>query len=227
MKVLVENRTLVALSFDRTLRQAPARIETSLSLAMPTAFKSQQLELIAIDRELQISVGFGHLSDEKLQNLFSGRTFFPGVVPWAHAYGGHQFGRWAGQLGDGRAISVGEFRMRGGKRAEDPFRFRLMELSIKGSGRTAFSRAGDGRAVMDSLLREHLGGIALHGLGVPTVRSLLLVAPSPENAHAEDAIYRDEWYERKPAAKRAGMLTRCAPSFIRFGSFQVLPVPLP
>jgi uncharacterized protein YdiU (UPF0061 family) len=223
VKVQVENRTLVALSFDRTLRQAPARIETSLSLAMPTAFKSLQLELISIDRELQISFGFGHLSDEKLLDLFSGRFFFSGVVPWAHAYGGHQFGRWAGQLGDGRAISVGEFRMRrGGERAKDTFRFRLMELSIKGSGRTAFSRAGDGRAVMDSLLREHLGGIALHGLGVPTVRSLLLLAPSPDNAHAEeDAIYRDEWYERKPAVKRAGMLTRCAPSFLRFGSFQL------
>jgi uncharacterized protein YdiU (UPF0061 family) len=188
---------------------------------MPTPFSSPKLELIGVDRNLLGELNLKHLlgrseadtdSDAALLDYFSGKTIFPGFTPYAHAYGGHQFGNWAGQLGDGRAISVLEVLNVNGH---------AVELSIKGSGRTAFSRRGDGRAVMNSLFREYLGAAALYGLGIPSVSSLLLLAPSTDTAHLLDGIYRDEWYEGRGVKTRPGMLTRCAPSFLRFGSLQL------
>ena len=117
----------------------------------------------------------------------------------------------AGQLGDGRALSLGELR-------SSSWATRL-EISLKGSGRTPFSRAGDGRAVLSSLCREFLAGVALNALGVPTARALSLVA---SDASDVDRIDRNEWYIRGgDVRKRSGVLARVAPSFIRFGSIQL------
>jgi len=119
-----------------------------------------------------------------------------GADPLAAVYSGHQFGVWAGQLGDGRAVLLGEVDGPGGR----------FELQLKGSGLTPYSRMGDGRAVLRSSIREHLASIAMHGLGIPTTHSLALIA-------ADDPV-------RRETLETAAVVTRVAPSFIRFGSFQ-------
>ena len=131
-------------------------------------------------------------SDEALQAL-SGSAIAPGSKPLASVYSGHQFGHWAGQLGDGRAILLGE--------TENGF-----EVQLKGAGRTPYSRGGDGRAVLRSSIREFLCSEAMAALGIPTTRALALTgSPLPV---ARESI------------ETAAVVTRVAPSFIRFGHFE-------
>jgi uncharacterized protein YdiU (UPF0061 family) len=137
--------------------------------------------------------------------VFAGNALLPGMRPYAANYGGHQFGNWAGQLGDGRAITLGELIAPGGQR---------YELQLKGAGRTAYSRSADGRAVLRSSIREFLCSEAMHHLGVPTTRALSLVATG------EDVI-RDMFYDGHPRPEPGAVVCRVAPSFIRFGNFEL------
>lgn len=130
--------------------------------------------------------------DEALQAL-TGNTLIPGSRPLASVYSGHQFGVWAGQLGDGRAILLGETASG-------------QEIQLKGAGRTPYSRMGDGRAVLRSSIREFLCSEAMHALGIPTTRALSVTgSPAP--------IRREE-------IETAAVVARVAPSFIRFGHFE-------
>ncbi|WNM61315.1 protein adenylyltransferase SelO [Candidatus Nitrospira neomarina] len=129
---------------------------------------------------------------------FCGAKLLPGGDPIAMLYSGHQFGHYVPQLGDGRAIMLGEVQNQNGER---------WELQLKGAGLTRFSRDGDGRAVMRSTIREYLCGEAMHGLGIPTTRSLCIVA-------GEEIVWRET---PEPGA----MLLRMAPTHVRFGSFEV------
>jgi serine/tyrosine/threonine adenylyltransferase len=137
-------------------------------------------------------------SDEALQALTGNapETLLPGSQPLASVYSGHQFGQWAGQLGDGRAILLGELSTPMG----------LQEIQLKGAGRTPYSRGGDGRAVLRSSIREFLCSEAMHGLGIPTTRALCVTG--------SDAMVQREIKET------AAVVTRLAPSFIRFGHFE-------
>lgn len=126
----------------------------------------------------------------------TGNQPLPGARPLASVYSGHQFGQWAGQLGDGRAISLGEIATARGPQ----------EIQLKGAGRTPYSRMGDGRAVLRSSIREFLCSEAMHGLGIPTTRALCVTG--------SDAVVRREELET------AAVVTRTAPSFIRFGHFE-------
>jgi uncharacterized protein YdiU (UPF0061 family) len=137
--------------------------------------------------------------------VLAGNRVLPGMQPFAARYGGHQFGVWAGQLGDGRAITLGDIAARNGGR---------QELQLKGAGRTPYSRTADGRAVLRSSLREYLCSEALHWLGVPTTRALSLVGTG------EDVI-RDMFYDGHPAPEPGAVVCRVAPSFLRFGNFQI------
>ncbi len=137
--------------------------------------------------------------------VFAGNALLPGMQPWAANYGGHQFGHWAGQLGDGRAISLGE------QRAVDGASW---ELQLKGAGPTPYSRGADGRAVLRSSIREFLCSEAMHHLGIPTTRALSLVATG-------DAVVRDMFYDGHPRAEPGAVVCRLAPSFLRFGSFEL------
>jgi uncharacterized protein YdiU (UPF0061 family) len=139
-------------------------------------------------------------------DVLAGNLVTPGMKPFAARYGGHQFGSWAGQLGDGRAISIGE-RIGGDGRA--------WELQLKGAGLTPYSRHADGRAVLRSSLREFLCSEAMHALGVPTTRALALVATG-------DAVVRDMFYMGDPRPEPGAIVTRVAPTFIRFGHFEIL-----
>ena len=133
--------------------------------------------------------------DDHLQAL-AGNAIMTGSAPLATVYSGHQFGQWAGQLGDGRAIWLGEAAS-----AQGP-----QEIQLKGAGRTPYSRGGDGRAVLRSSIREYLCSEAMHGLGIATTRALSLVA-SPEPVRREEI-------------ESAAVVARVAPSFLRFGHFE-------
>jgi uncharacterized protein YdiU (UPF0061 family) len=134
-------------------------------------------------------------SDDALQVL-SGNAVWPGMSPMATVYSGHQFGQWAGQLGDGRALLLGEIDTPMG----------AQEIQLKGAGMTPYSRRADGRAVLRSSIREFLCSEAMHALGIPTTRALALTA-SPEPV-------------RRERLETAAVVTRVAPSFIRFGHFE-------
>lgn len=125
--------------------------------------------------------------------------------PMSHCYCGHQFGAFAGQLGDGRAISLGDIIAKNGE---------LIDLNLKGSGITPFSRSGDGRAVLRSSIREFLCSEAMYGLGIPTTRAASLVV-------SDTTVVRDKLYSGKEDHERCAVVMRVAPSFIRFGSFEI------
>ncbi len=128
--------------------------------------------------------------------VFTGNRIIEGSQPLASVYSGHQFGQWAGQLGDGRAILLGEVKTPNGP----------LEIQLKGAGSTPYSRMGDGRAVLRSSIREYLCSEAMHGLGIPTTRALCVTG--------SDAKVRREDIET------AAVVTRTAASFIRFGHFE-------
>ncbi len=141
-----------------------------------------------------------------LTAVLAGNQVLPGMKPYAARYGGHQFGRWAGQLGDGRAITLGELTL--------PDRTRW-DMQLKGAGPTPYSRSGDGRAVLRSSVREFLCSEAMHHLGVPTTRALSLVGTGEE-------VVRDMFYDGHPRAEPGAVVCRVAPTFLRFGNFEIL-----
>lgn len=135
-----------------------------------------------------------------------GNVLTPGMDPHATRYGGHQFGNWAGQLGDGRAINLGEIATPAGQH---------WTVQLKGAGPTPYSRFGDGRAVLRSSVREFLCSEAMHHLGVPTTRALSLVLTG-------ESVVRDMFYDGNPEAEPGAVVCRVAQSFVRFGHFQML-----
>nr|WP_307727236.1 YdiU family protein [Massilia litorea] len=136
------------------------------------------------------------LAQEAFVAAFTGNTLLPGSEPLAAVYSGHQFGVWAGQLGDGRAILLGELDGPEGR----------MELQLKGAGKTPYSRMGDGRAVLRSSIREFLCSEAMAALGIPTTRALVVTG-------SNQRVMREN-------IETAAVVTRMAPSFVRFGSFE-------
>ncbi|MBF0371040.1 MAG: YdiU family protein [Magnetococcales bacterium] len=138
-------------------------------------------------------------------DIFSGNRLAHGMEPYASCYGGHQFGRWAGQLGDGRAIGLGEVVNRAGER---------WELQLKGSGLTPYSRGGDGLAVLRSSIREFLCSEAMHHLGIATTRALSVITTG-------EPVTRDMFYDGHPRHEPGAVVCRVSPSFIRFGHFEI------
>ena len=159
--------------------------------------------LLALSEPMAGALGFdaAETASPEFLALFSGNRLPPGLRPLATNYGGHQFGHWAGQLGDGRAILLGERRDREG---------RYWELQLKGAGPTPYSRQADGRAVLRSSLREFVASEAMHALGVPTTRALCLV-------ESGEAVVRDLLYDGHPRPEPGAIVCRVAPSFLRFG----------
>lgn len=145
------------------------------------------------------------LDTEEFLSIFSGSKRLPNSQPYAMCYGGHQFGHWAGQLGDGRAINLAEVDNQG----------QSWQLQLKGAGETPYSRNADGLAVLRSSIREHLCSEAMHYLGVPTTRSLSIITTG-------DRVLRDIMYDGHPAYEAGAVVCRVAPSFIRFGNFEIL-----
>ncbi len=165
-----------------------------------------QLALNAGNNALASTMGFasGWLQTEQAAQVLGGNALLPGMDAIATVYSGHQFGQWAGQLGDGRAILLGELAAPG--MADSGNNAQGLELQLKGAGMTPYSRMGDGRAVLRSSIREYLCSEAMHALGIPTTRALSLVtSPQP--------VYRE-------TVETAAVVARVAPSFVRFGHFE-------
>ncbi|MCK6544968.1 YdiU family protein [Myxococcota bacterium] len=173
------------------------------SLISPTP--SPAPKLVHLVPEVAEFLGLSTDVTPELVDVLSGRAVAAGMRPYAACYGGHQFGQWAGQLGDGRAITLGETITPRGER---------WELQLKGSGRTPYSRTADGRAVLRSSIRELVASEAMFHLGVPTTRALSLVTTGED-------VLRDLLYDGHPAFEPGAIVCRVAPSFLRFGSFEI------
>tara|TARA_R110001606_G_scaffold11354_6_gene49293 strand:- start:3351 stop:4952 length:1602 start_codon:yes stop_codon:yes gene_type:complete len=213
---VTKQTSLSTLNFDnRFVDELPADNETDnhrrqvlsacYSFVNPT--KVAAPKLVAFSSEVAELLG---LSDEDCQSddftqVFAGNQLLADMRPHAQCYGGHQFGNWAGQLGDGRAINLGEVVNQQGEH---------YTLQLKGSGATPYSRTADGLAVLRSSVREFLCSEAMFHLGVPTTRALSLVTTG-------EKVVRDMFYDGRPQAEPGAIVCRVAPSFLRFGSYEI------
>lgn len=174
------------------------------SKAVPTPVNKPQL--IGWSDELAKELGIKKPVTQEEIDILGGNRVTESMYPYAACYAGHQFGNWAGQLGDGRAITLGEWINQKGK---------SYELQLKGAGPTPYSRRADGRAVLRSSVREFLMSEAMHHLGIPTTRALSLVATG-------DPVLRDMFYNGNAQYEPGAIVMRVAPSFLRFGNFEIL-----
>ncbi len=179
--------------FDNSYAALPQGFYTRIN---PTPVAAPRL--LAFNAELAAWLGLRHSDDEDLAFVFGGNELPEGAAPLAQLYAGHQFGSYNPQLGDGRAILLGEVIAKDGTRHD---------IQLKGSGPTPYSRMGDGRAWLGPVLREYVVSEAMHALGIPTTRALAAVATGED-------IYRD-------TALPGAVLTRVASSHLRVGTFQV------
>jgi uncharacterized protein YdiU (UPF0061 family) len=177
----------------------------SYSRIHPTPVKSPQLLACSAETAALLGLDESECHTRHFAEVFGGNALLPAMQPYAACYGGHQFGHWAGQLGDGRAINLGEVINPHGQR---------WTLQLKGAGRTPYSRGADGRAVLRSSVREFLCSEAMHHLGIPTTRALSLVATG-------DGVLRDMFYDGRPQIEPGAIVCRVAPSFTRFGNFEL------
>jgi uncharacterized protein YdiU (UPF0061 family) len=181
--------------FDNTYSKLP---KTFLENIKPVPVKDPKLIILNKNLAEQLNLDFSKFSDTDLAKIFSGNSLPEGSKTIAQAYAGHQFGHFT-MLGDGRAVMLGEHLDKENKR---------FDIQFKGSGRTSFSRSGDGRAVLGPMLREYIISEAMHALNIPTTRSLAVVSTGEE-------VIREQML---PGA----ILTRVASSHIRVGTFQYI-----
>lgn len=193
------------LPVDTSLLNMPQQVKNVVgSLVKPAIPGSPKLLHYSQDVAGLIGLDVDHLNEDDLLKIVSGSEIYPGTRPYSMNYGGHQFGHWAGQLGDGRAINLFEVLY------ED----QRWTLQLKGAGPTPYSRSADGFAVLRSSIREYLCSEAMYHLGVPTTRALSLVLTG-------DEVLRDVMYDGNPAYEAGAIVCRVAPSFIRFGNFEI------
>ncbi len=183
------------LNFENTYARLPDSFHSHLN---PTPLPDPYLVSFNANAARLIDLDSEEISCADFAEHFIGNRLLPGAEPLSMLYAGHQFGRFVPQLGDGRAILLGEIRNRAGE---------LWDVQLKGAGQTPYSRQGDGRAVLRSCIREYLCSEAMHGLGIPTSRALCIVG-------SDEEVYRER-------IETAAVLTRLAPSHVRFGSFEV------
>lgn len=181
-------------------RNTPKVLFSTIS---PVGFEHPKL--IAFNEKLSKEIGLGKLEEKDLDFLV-GNNLPESIRTYATAYAGHQFGNWAGQLGDGRAILAGEIINDSGKKTE---------IQWKGAGATPYSRHADGRAVLRSSVREYLMSEAMHHLGIPTTRALSL-------CFTGENVVRDMMYNGNPQEEKGAVMIRTAESFLRFGHFELM-----
>lgn len=186
---------LEELRFDNSFARLPAAF---YERRLPTGVPNSRLVAFNSDAAALIDLAPGEAQRELFVQIASGNALLPGMDPVAAIYAGHQFGTFVAQLGDGRAILLGEVRNARGE---------SWELQLKGGGMTAFSRSADGRAVLRSTIREYLCSEAMFALGIPTTRALAMTT-------SDEPVYRE-------TIETAAVLVRMAPTFVRFGSFEL------
>lgn len=175
-------------------------LEAVYSFVRP--IKTSNPTLLHVSDEMQHTLDFSNedIQSREFLEFVTGNSVLKNSKPFAMCYAGHQFGNWAGQLGDGRAINLGEIKD--------------WAVQLKGSGPTPYSRTADGLAVLRSSVREYLCSEAMHHLGVPSTRALSLSLTG-------DKVLRDVMYNGNPAHEKGAIVSRVAKSFLRFGNFEI------
>jgi serine/tyrosine/threonine adenylyltransferase len=204
--LVFDNRFTRELPADPDLRNVTRQVKQACyTRVTPTQVAAP--ELVAYSREMADILGLSATTvlTPEFAQVFGGNRLLEGMAPFAMCYGGHQFGNWAGQLGDGRAINLGEVLTSQNEH---------WTLQLKGAGTTPYSRHADGLAVLRSSTREFLCSEAMHHLGVPTTRALSLVMTG-------EKVMRDMFYDGNPEWEPGAIVCRVAPSFIRFGNFEI------
>lgn len=201
-----DNRALRHLPLDPSAENRTRQVHGAcFSRVLPTPVKAPRTLAVASDVAKLLELPSEFLQSQTFADVFGGNRLLEGMDSVSACYGGHQFGNWAGQLGDGRAISLGELVNGRGEH---------WELQLKGAGPTPYSRRADGRAVMRSSVREFLCSEAMHHLGIPTTRALSLVGTG-------EGVLRDILYDGHPREEPGAVVCRVAPSFLRFGNFEI------
>jgi len=205
MKLNIKDKFNIELPSDPNKNNTRRQVHNAcFSYVVPK--KPTKPSIVHVSEEVANLIGLSKddIQSDEFLSIFSGDKVLPNSNPYAMCYGGHQFGQWAGQLGDGRAINLAEVEHNNKKWA----------LQLKGAGSTPYSRSADGLAVLRSSIREHLCSEAMFHLGIPTTRSLSLMLSG-------DMVMRDMLYNGNAELEKGAIVCRVAPSFIRFGNFQI------
>lgn len=200
---MTQSSYITSLVIDQSGNSSP-RQTPGFAGALVNCIKPTHPKLLIFNKELASELGLTIQDEKELISFISGTHSSYQDKSFAMCYGGHQFGHWAGQLGDGRAINLLEFNQNG----------LINNLQLKGAGPTPYSRTADGYAVLRSSIREYLCSEAMHHLGVPTTRALSL-------ALSGDQVMRDMLYDGHPKLELGAIVGRVAPTFVRFGNFEI------
>ena len=208
MKLSIKNTFINENPADTKLENTRRQVfEAVYSFVNPKQTSKPQLIHASPEMLSELGISDQEAHSELFQDIVTGNSIYPNTKPYAMAYGGHQFGHWAGQLGDGRAINLFEVERNNKNWA----------IQLKGAGETPYSRSGDGLAVLRSSIREYLCSEAMYHLGVPTTRALSLSLTG-------DQVLRDMLYDGNQAFEKGAIVARVAPSFVRFGNFELFAV---
>lgn len=204
--LIFDNRNLRTLPIDPIKSLQSRQVPNSIfSLVEPSNL--QNPVLVAKSQSALDLLGLNpNVDDTVLATYFGGNDIIPGSRPAAHCYCGHQFGSFAGQLGDGATMYLGEVL--------NPVTHARWELQLKGAGKTPYSRTADGRKVLRSSVREFLGCEGLHYLNIPTTRSGTCVT-------SDTTVQRDPYYDGTVLEEKCSVVSRIAENFFRFGSFEI------
>ncbi|WP_345273023.1 protein adenylyltransferase SelO [Flaviramulus aquimarinus] len=205
MKLNIKDKFNNELPADPILENRRRQVSKAcFSFVSPKSTSNPELLHVSPEMLNNLALNEADSKSETFLKTFTGNRILPNTKPYAMCYGGHQFGNWAGQLGDGRAINLFEVEHHS----------KRWTLQLKGAGETPYSRTADGLAVLRSSIREYLCSEAMYHLGVPTTRALSL-------ALTGDQVLRDVMYNGNAAYEKGAVVTRVSPSFLRFGSYQI------
>lgn len=205
MKLNIKHTFTNELPADSVLDNYTRQVkEACYSFVNPIQTKAPKLIHVSEDMASNLGIFQKDYASDLFLKVFSGNEILPNTKPYAMCYGGHQFGHWVGQLGDGRAINLLEVEHQN----------KQWTIQLKGAGKTPYSRTADGLAVLRSSIREYLCSEAMYHLGVPTTRALSL-------ALTGDEVLRDMLYDGNSAYEKGAIVSRVAPSFLRFGNYEI------
>jgi uncharacterized protein YdiU (UPF0061 family) len=205
MKLNIKNTFTSELPSDKNLENSRRQVtEAVFSYVKPKKASNPKVLHVSDEMMLELGISKEETKSDFFKNIVTGNEIYPNTKPYAMCYAGHQFGNWAGQLGDGRAINLFEVEHQN----------KNWKVQLKGAGETPYSRTADGLAVLRSSIREYLCAEAMFHLGVPTTRSLSL-------SLSGDEVLRDVMYNGNPAYEKGAIVSRISPSFLRFGNYEI------
>ncbi|UAM97304.1 YdiU family protein [Polaribacter litorisediminis] len=205
MKLQIKDTFTKNLPADKILENSRRQVtEAVFSFANPKKTKAPKVLHVSQEMASELGISEEETKSEFFKKIVTGNEVYPNTKPFAMCYGGHQFGNWAGQLGDGRAINLFEVE----------HKQKNWKVQLKGAGETPYSRTADGLAVLRSSVREYLCSEAMYHLGIPTTRALSL-------SLSGDDVLRDVLYDGNPAYEKGAIVTRVATSFLRFGNYEI------